>query len=254
MKKILAIYLAAGMAATMAFAQESGSEGVTQAQLAEVLVRALGLVDTLPNPASDQQRFAALMQNGICPDGGWTAGQVLTKKDLVKILVQALGAEDEVENPEDPASWMAVLEAHGIDPSSLGDQATVMGLEALPEAIAVNYGELSTDPLLYERNPAGASGSYTVETIQTRDSSPSVAGTVVSLPVVQKIIDTGKVSRKPSKPTPTDSAGHTFFISNPYGANHEENLFGDGGGGGDCIDGDGGQPGVPLGERAEIRV
>ena len=199
MKKILAICLAAGMAATMAFAQESGGEGVTQGQLAEVLVRALGLVDTLPNPASDQQRFTALMQNGIAPEGGWTADQVLTKKDLVQILVQALGAEDEVENPEDPASWMAVLEAHGIDASSLGDQATVMDLEALPEAVGVDYGQSSTDPLLYERNPAGVSGSYTVETIQTRDSVPSAQ---VTLPVVQQIIDNGKPSHKPPKPTP----------------------------------------------------
>lgn len=201
MKKILAICLAAGMAATMAFAQESGGEGVTQAQLAEVLVQALGLVDTLPNPASDQQRFAALMQNGIAPEGGWTAGQVLTKKDLVQILVQALGAESEVENPEDPQSWIAVLEAHGIDSASLGDQATVMDMEALPTAVGVDYGTVSVDPLLADRFPAGVSASYTVENIETRDSAPSVKPEV-TIPAVQQIIDQGRPSPRPPKPTP----------------------------------------------------
>jgi len=202
MKKILAICLAAGMAATVAFAQDSGGGAVTQAQLAEVLVRALGLVDSLPNPASDQQRFAALMQNGIAPGDGWTADQVLTKKDLVQVLVQALGAEDEVENPEDPASWMAVLENHGIDASSLGDQATVMDMEALPEAIGVDYGLSSTDPLLSDRSPARASESYTVKTVQLGDSVPSAAAEV-SIQEVQTIIDAGQRSRKPSSPTPS---------------------------------------------------
>ena len=68
MKKLIAICLAMGLAATAAFAaQEKSNEPVTHAQVAEVLVKALGLVSSLPGAASDQQRFAVLMQNGICP-------------------------------------------------------------------------------------------------------------------------------------------------------------------------------------------
>lgn len=160
MKKMLAVCLAACMVAAASFAQEKSGEPVTQAQLAEVLVRALGLVSDLPNPASDQQRFTALMQNGIAPAEGWEAGATVTKKDLAMVLVQALGVEDEVENTEDPASWLSVLQAHGIDIDKLGDAETVMGMEALPNAVAQNYGAESVDPLVSDQSPAHALQVY----------------------------------------------------------------------------------------------
>lgn len=174
MKKFLAICMAAAMAAGVAFAQGSGGEAVTQAQLASVLVKALGMVPALPNPASDQAMFAILMQNGIAPDGGWEAQAPVTKKDLVKVLVQALGAEDDVENPDDPASWQAVLEANGIDMASLGSAETVMDMEALPAVVAPDVGLSSVDPLYSDDSPARVVESYNTSLELTSDSLPAV--------------------------------------------------------------------------------
>lgn len=199
MKKLLAICLAACMAATVSFAQEKSGEPVTQAQLAEVLVRALGLVSDLPNPASDQQRFAALMQNGISPADGWTAGATLTKKDLAQVLVQALGAEDEVENPEDPASWQAVLQAYGIDLDKLGDPDTVMGMEALPNAVAQNYGAESVDPLISDRRPSRATQVYNTGLYEAGNW---VASTKTVVAAVTSVVSTTPSGKKRPSPTP----------------------------------------------------
>lgn len=198
MKKFLAICMAAAMTAGVAFAQESGGEAVTQAQLASVLVKALGMVSALPSPASEQQMFTILMQNGIAPDGGWDAQAPVTKKDLVKVLVQALGAEDEVENPDDPASWQAVLEANGIDMASLGSAETVRDMEALPSVVATDYGLSSTDPLYNDQvAPARAFEQYNTSLELTRDSFSSVR---VIVPVITQVAQSGKPHQK--KPTP----------------------------------------------------
>lgn len=200
MKKMLAICLAACMAATVSFAQEKSGEPVTQAQLAEVLVRALGLVSDLPNPASDQQRFAALMQNGIAPADGWTAGAALTKKDLAMVLVQALGAEDEVENTEDPASWLAVLQAYGIDLDKLGDPETVMGMEALPNAVAQNYGAESADPLVSDQSPDHAQQVYNTGFY---GAGRWVASTKTVAAAVTSVVGTTPSGKKRKSPTPS---------------------------------------------------
>lgn len=201
MKKMLAICLAACMAASAAFAQGNSGEPVTQAQLAEVLVRALGLVSSLPNPASDQQRFTALMQNGICPADGWTAGSAVTKKDLATVLVQALGAEDDVENPEDPASWLAVLQEYGIDLDSLGDPETVMGVEALPDAVTVDYGAESVDPLYADQSPAHVIETYYTTRETPVTVSPAVARETI-VAAVTAVASTGSTGSH-RRPNPT---------------------------------------------------
>lgn len=196
MKKLIAICLAMGMMATAAFAQEKSSEPVTQAQVAKVLVKALGLVSALPSGASDQQIFAVLMQNGICPPDGWAGDQVLTKKDLMVLLVQAIGAEDQVDNPEDPASWQAVLVANGIDMASLASEDTVMGLESLPVVVAQDYGATSIDPLVSEDAPARKSESYNTSVEMAPDS------VTVSMPEVVTVITQAKHVKPQPKPTP----------------------------------------------------
>ena len=199
MKKLLAIGLAACMVATASFAQEKSGEPVTQAQLAEVLVRALGLVSSLPNPASDQQRFTVLMQNGICPQDGWTAGQAVTKKDLAVVLVQALGAEDEVENPEDPASWLAVLQENGIDMDQLTDPQTVMDMEALPVVVAENYSLSSVDPLVSEQSPSRSTSVYNTSLETVGPAAP--ASVLPTIQAVQAAVSTVTPKPRP-KPTP----------------------------------------------------
>lgn len=199
MKKMLAICLAACLTAAASFAQGNSSEPVTQAQLAEVLVRALGLVSSLPNPASDQQRFTALMQNGISPADGWTSGATVTKKDLAMVLVQALGAEDDVENPEDPASWLAVLQEYGIDLDSLANPETVMGVEALPNAVTVDYGTASVDPLVSDASPTHVIETYNTTREIVTGVTPSRQTVVTAVTAVASTGATGSHRR----PNPT---------------------------------------------------
>lgn len=158
MKRILVFAMVGLMlAATIATAQTDekagktqGSQPVMQAQLAELLVKALGLMRFLPNAPSPQQMFDVLMQNGISPAGGWLLGDgpeaVVTKADLARVLVQALRQTDQVENPDDPQSWINALKALGISLDRLSE--TIQSVEMLPDAIAQDITLYSTDPLI----------------------------------------------------------------------------------------------------------
>ncbi|HQK89060.1 MAG TPA: hypothetical protein PLU25_15675 [Acidobacteriota bacterium] len=158
MKRILVFVLMGLMAAASAVgAQKEGEAGsrkarasqpVTQTQLAELLVKALGLVSYLPNAPTSQQMFDVLMQNGISPAGGWLMGDeaVVTKADLARVLVQALRAVDQVENPDDPQSWIDTLKAMGISLDRLSE--TIQSVEMLPDALGQDVTLYSTDPLI----------------------------------------------------------------------------------------------------------
>ena len=191
MKKFLLVMMACIMAVTVAFAAggKSSREKVTQATLAQELVKALGLVRVLPAGATDQQIFAVLMQNGIAPKDGWKTDAFVTKADLARVLVQALGAQDEVENPDDAGAWVQVLEAHGISLSS-GDGIgqTVMDMEAIPVVVSHDYTLASVDPLVNEALASGAYDQYTVP-----------IETIVRV-LSELEIDNGEVHPKP--PTP----------------------------------------------------
>lgn len=149
MKKMLMIVLAGLMTASVALAQGVPEKGqaLTYPQLANLLVKALGLAEYLPNGATVQQQFDILMQNGIAPAEGWTLDEdaAVTKGDLARVLVQSLQREDEVENPDDPQSWVDALSAMGI---SLSAASEALGsVDALPEVVASDLGFTTTDPL-----------------------------------------------------------------------------------------------------------
>ena len=172
MKKIL-VFLLIGlmMASTGAMAQDKekadakksqASQPVTHPQLAEILVKALGLVAFLPTAPTAQQMFDVLMQNGISPEGGWLLDAVVTKADLSRVIVQAMRKEDQVENPNDPQSWINVLKEMGISLDRLGE--TMQSVETLPEGMGQDVTLQSTDPLIYGVNFApGSSVQYTVD-------------------------------------------------------------------------------------------
>ena len=150
MKKMLMILLAGLLTASVAPAQSAPEKGqtLTYSQLANLLVKALGLEEYLPAAATPQQQFDILMQNGIAPADGWVLGDeaAVTKGDLARVLIQALQRDDEVDNPDDPQSWVDALTAMGI---SLSAASEALGsVDALPEVVAQNIGFYSTDPLL----------------------------------------------------------------------------------------------------------
>ena len=172
MKRIL-VFLLVGlmMASTAALAQgkEKGeskkaqsSQPVTHPQLANLLVKALGLLRFLPNSPSVQQTFDVLMQNGISPQGGWLLDAIVTKADLARVIVQAMRKEDRVENPNDPQSWINALKELGISLDRLSE--TIQQVEVLPEGMGQDVTLQSTDPLVYNVNFArGENIQYTVD-------------------------------------------------------------------------------------------
>ena len=172
MKKILAFLLVGlMMAATVATAQDKeksapkkaqASGPVTHAQLADLMVKALGLVRFLPVPPTSQQMFDVLMQNGISPEAGWLLDAVVTKADLARVLIQAMHKEDQVENPNDPQSWIDTLKAAGISLDRLSE--TIQSVETLPEGMGQDVKLQSTDPLVYNvRFTPGGTIQYSVD-------------------------------------------------------------------------------------------
>lgn len=191
MKKMLMIVLAGLMTASVAFAQGTPERGqaLTYSQLANLLVKALGLAEYLPAGATVQQQFEILMQNGIAPAEGWTmdAEAPVTKGDLARVLVQSLQSEDEVENPDDPQSWVDALSAMGI---SLSAASEALGsVDVLPEVVASNLGFTSTDPLIADIR----TGSYSMREVITPKTVEEVLSNVEA---------SDHRRSKPDKPTP----------------------------------------------------
>ena len=150
MKKILMVLLAGFLTASVALAQNTPEKGkaLTYPQLANLLVKALGLVEYLPTAPTTQQLFDILMQNGIAPAEGWTMDEEtpVSKGDLARVLIQSMQREDEVENPADPQSWLDALTAMGINLSAASE--ALASVDALPEVVAADIGFTSTDPLM----------------------------------------------------------------------------------------------------------
>lgn len=160
MKKVLLGILMGCLAASMVMAapakgkkaeaekaKPAASQPVTHPQLAELLVKTLGLIRFLPGAPSPQQMFDILMQNGISPEAGWLLDAVVTKADLARVIVQALRKQDEVENPNDPQAWINLLKELGIPLDRLSE--TIQEVEALPEGMGQDFAMQSTDPLIY---------------------------------------------------------------------------------------------------------
>ena len=174
MNKILVLTLVALMAAVPATLAQSkakakseskkaeASQPVTHPQLAERLVKALGLARFLPAAPTAQQTFDVLMQNGISPQDGWKLDAVVTKADLARVIVQALRKEDAVENPNDPQAWLNALRELGISLDRLSE--TIQSVEVLPEGMGQDVMLQSTDPLVHTvRFTPSDSIQYTVD-------------------------------------------------------------------------------------------
>lgn len=197
MKRILASMLVGlTLAAVVAPAQTeksaprnaSASQPVTHQQLADLLIKGLGLARFLPGNPSPQQMFDVLMQNKISPLKGWLLDALVTKADLARVIVQALDKVDQVENPDDPQSWIDTLKALGITLDRVSE--TIQSVEVLPEGMAQDVTLQSTDPLVKGEQLArdDVSVQYTVD-----------------LNVLARILPEGEMIRgdyRPISPTP----------------------------------------------------
>ncbi|MBP7829367.1 MAG: hypothetical protein KA248_05575 [Kiritimatiellae bacterium] len=119
---------------------------VTQAELAQMMVKILGLARFLPVAPSDQQCYAILLDNSISPAEGWAGDKVVTKADLARVIVQALKKQGEIENPDDPKEWIDYLKSLGVPMDSVGE--AVSYLEPLPEPVATHVAAANVDPLV----------------------------------------------------------------------------------------------------------
>jgi hypothetical protein len=126
-------------------AKEERAKLVTDGELAQWLVRVLGLSRFLSAAPTDLECFQILMQNNIQPANGWQKDHTVTMGTLARVVVQGLGRQAEVNNPEDDASWINFLKEIGIDFGTIGE--AVENLEPLPQPVGPEAVITSTDPL-----------------------------------------------------------------------------------------------------------
>ena len=94
-------------------AVEERAKLVTEGEMAQWLVRVLGLARFLPAAPTDLECFQILMQNNIAPADGWKQDRTVTMGNLARVIVQALGKQAEVQNPEKDESWVNYLKSIG---------------------------------------------------------------------------------------------------------------------------------------------
>ncbi|MCS6771651.1 MAG: hypothetical protein NZ740_06450 [Kiritimatiellae bacterium] len=154
MKKFIVAMLLAGLSicsfvGVVRAQSDVGGEGqaqlVTEGELAQWLVRVLGLSRFLPAAPTDLECFQILMQNGIMPKDGWQSNRPVTMGNLARVLVLALGKQGDIENPDDDESWISFLKSAGIDFGTIGE--AMENLEPLPQPVAAEAVVTATDPL-----------------------------------------------------------------------------------------------------------
>lgn len=125
--------------------QDEKAKLVTEGELAQWLVRVLGLARFLPAAPTDLECFQVLMQNNIAPREGWKQDRTVTMGNLARVIVQALGKQAEVQDPDKDESWIGYLKGIGIDFGTIGE--AVENLEPLPQPVGPEAIVTSTDPL-----------------------------------------------------------------------------------------------------------
>lgn len=123
----------------------ASSQLVTEGEFSKWLIKVLGLSRFVSVAPSEQECFAALLQNGITPKNGWNGTNIVTRATLARVVVQSLGLQNEVKNPQNDASWIDYLKEKGMDISTIG--AAVENLELLDSPLANQAVVVSTDPL-----------------------------------------------------------------------------------------------------------
>lgn len=118
---------------------------VGEGELAQWLVRVLGLARFLPAAPTDLECFQILMQNNIQPAGGWKQDSTVTMGTLARVVVQGLGRQSEVANPAEDASWISFLKEIDVDFGTIG--AAMENLDPLPQPVGPEAVITSTDPL-----------------------------------------------------------------------------------------------------------
>jgi hypothetical protein len=102
-------------------AEEAKGMGMTHLELAQAIVRALGLQQDVPATATPADYATYLRGKGIQPLRGWIPDAEVNKDDLAVVAVLALGLSGEVEKADDPVSYAAVLDERQISLATVKD-------------------------------------------------------------------------------------------------------------------------------------
>jgi len=138
------VALAIGPAAAQ---EEEPAPIFTQGQLAQLLVKQLGLAPFLPPLPTDQECIAILLANGITPTAeGWSAGAEVNRGMLARCVVQALKQEDTVQDPSNPQSWIDALAELGISFDTVGQ--AVSQAQPKDQPLTREVYRTTSDPLL----------------------------------------------------------------------------------------------------------
>jgi microcompartment protein CcmK/EutM len=139
---------------------ESKTRLMTHGELAQILVRKLGLYRLLPVNPTDMECMILLAQNGIFPSPtlkpteqnpvpGWSLDpeREVTLADLAVLLVRALRLEGSVQgDPADPQNWLNVLKDVQVPTDSIG--AGVAALVPLSDVVEARpIFQVTQDPI-----------------------------------------------------------------------------------------------------------
>ncbi|HCF96811.1 MAG: hypothetical protein ACOX52_04055 [Verrucomicrobiota bacterium] len=134
---------------TTAVAQDDGgSQEITQAEFARLLVRVMGLGKYVAPGAGQDQYYQVLAQNGIFPKDNWDSDANLDKGVLARLMVQALGLAGEVEDIDDYQACIAKLQELNISvAASTGALAKIRSRNRFAETTTNTIGA-QVDPIL----------------------------------------------------------------------------------------------------------
>lgn len=143
-----------------ATASEQAARLMTHGELAQLLVRKLGLYRFLPANPTDVECMILLAQNGVFPSPtltpteqdptpGWSLdpAKEVSLADLAVVLVRALRLEGQVQGDRaDPQNWLNVLKDVQVPTDTIG--AGVAALAPLADALqALPLFDLTPEPL-----------------------------------------------------------------------------------------------------------
>jgi hypothetical protein len=132
---------------------EQAPKLMTQGELAQLLVKKLGLYRIVPANPSDLECIGALVANGIFPSAtlsgkgnGWNSTAEVAPMDVVRLLVRALGLSGQIQDPANDQQWMDVLKTAEVSTETVG--AGVSALRPFSEILtAVPLFQVTQDPL-----------------------------------------------------------------------------------------------------------
>ncbi len=145
---------------TVTVAAEGEAEMMSQGELAQLLVKKLGLLPYLPPNPSDLECVMILSQNGIFPSPtlvpteqnptpGWNLNPEtkVTLAELAVLLVRALGLEASVQGDKaDAQNWLNVLQGVNVPTDTV--EGGVQALIPLSAALQnITAGRSSINPL-----------------------------------------------------------------------------------------------------------